>query len=274
MSFEIPFEISTFHTRFEKSWILLRLRGLAKLRDILNIEEGEEDDDQIGAEDDEERKVTVHADGTASAREDKPFVPFSISLDDPSGNSFFQFKDSPSDPQWNMRAYNRTFDQNVTLGLVARPDDMPEQQPAGQAIVDNDHKLSSMEEFEERRKKMHENDDKGNRGVVPEEIFSFPSTCSSCGHELETLMQQVNIPYFQVSNLRRVKCSCSSQNIIIMATNCYACGYRDNEVKSGGAVAPKGKKISLKIEDEEDLSRDLLKVSLLLARLRPILTIV
>lgn len=47
-----------------------------------------------------------------------------------------------------------------------------------------------------------------------------------------------------------------------MATNCYACGYRDNEVKSGGAVAPKGKKITLKVEDEEDLSRDLLKVSL------------
>ena len=35
--------------------------------------------------------------------------------------------------------------------------------------------------------------------VVPDEVYSFPSTCSSCGHELETLMQQVNIPYFQVS---------------------------------------------------------------------------
>jgi hypothetical protein len=46
-----------------------------------------------------------------------------------------------------------------------------------------------------------------------------------------------------------------------MATNCYACGYRDNEVKSGGSVAAKGKKITLKVEDEEDLSRDLLKVS-------------
>jgi hypothetical protein len=46
-----------------------------------------------------------------------------------------------------------------------------------------------------------------------------------------------------------------------MATNCYACGYRDNEIKSGGAVSDKGKKITLKVEDEEDLSRDLLKVS-------------
>lgn len=44
-----------------------------------------------------------------------------------------------------------------------------------------------------------------------------------------------------------------------MATNCYACGYRDNEVKSGGAVSDKGKRITLKVEDEEDLSRDMLK---------------
>ena len=48
-----------------------------------------------------------------------------------------------------------------------------------------------------------------------------------------------------------------------MATNCFACGYRDNEIKSGGAISDKGKKITLKVEDEEDLSRDLLKVSLL-----------
>lgn len=46
-----------------------------------------------------------------------------------------------------------------------------------------------------------------------------------------------------------------------MATNCYACGYRDNEIKSGGAVSDKGKKITLKVEDEEDMSRDMLKVS-------------
>lgn len=46
-----------------------------------------------------------------------------------------------------------------------------------------------------------------------------------------------------------------------MSSNCYACGYRDNEVKSGGSIAPKGKRITLKVEDEEDLSRDMLKVS-------------
>ena len=46
-----------------------------------------------------------------------------------------------------------------------------------------------------------------------------------------------------------------------MSTNCSACGYRDNEVKSGGVVSEKGKKITLKVQDVEDLGRDILKVS-------------
>ena len=46
-----------------------------------------------------------------------------------------------------------------------------------------------------------------------------------------------------------------------MSANCYDCGYRDNEVKSGGAISDKGRKITLKVEDRDDLSRDILKVS-------------
>ena len=47
-----------------------------------------------------------------------------------------------------------------------------------------------------------------------------------------------------------------------MSTNCDRCGYRDNEVKSGSAISEKGKRITLKVEDREDLSRDILKVTL------------
>jgi hypothetical protein len=50
------------------------------------------------------------------------------------------------------------------------------------------------------------------------------------------------------------------QDILIMSTNCDNCGYRDNEVKSGSAISDKGKRITLKVEDREDLSRDILKV--------------
>ena len=45
-----------------------------------------------------------------------------------------------------------------------------------------------------------------------------------------------------------------------MSTNCEYCGYRDNEVKSGAAISAQGKRIILKCEDREDLSRDILKV--------------
>lgn len=153
---------------------------LASLRELLGIDE-----------DDEELAVDS----------EKPFKPTSITLDDPSGNSFFQFIGSASDPQWNMRAYNRTLDQNVTLGLVARADDAPEQQHAGQTVVADDHKLKSAAEFEAMRATQGKNLKDTLDGIVPDEVFSFPSTCSSCGHELETLMKQVNIPYFQVSRL-------------------------------------------------------------------------
>jgi zinc finger protein len=49
-----------------------------------------------------------------------------------------------------------------------------------------------------------------------------------------------------------------------MSTNCTHCGYKDNEVKSGSAISEKGKRIILKVEDAEDLARDILKASALL----------
>jgi len=49
------------------------------------------------------------------------------------------------------------------------------------------------------------------------------------------------------------------QDILIMSTNC---GYKDNEVKSGTAVSEKGQRITLRCEDREDLSWDILKVCL------------
>lgn len=49
-----------------------------------------------------------------------------------------------------------------------------------------------------------------------------------------------------------------------MLSNCYVCGYWDNEVKFGGLIVFKGKRIILKVEDEEDFSWDMFKVSVFL----------
>lgn len=49
------------------------------------------------------------------------------------------------------------------------------------------------------------------------------------------------------------------KEVIIMATNCDACGHRTNEVKSGSGISEKGVKITLRITDPIDISRDVLK---------------
>lgn len=201
---------------------------LTPLRDALGLEEGDEDG-EAGRE-----GAAVMHESSALDKSDKPFQPFTLTLDDPSGNSFLAFKDSPNDAQWNLRAYNRTFDQNVQLGLVEPKKEGEEDE--------HTHKIANESEFHRHRANVVEHD-----GIVPEEVFSFPATCSSCGHELETRMKQINIPYFQ--------------EVILMSSSCPTCGYKDNEVKSGGKISPLGKRITLKIEkdDEDALSRDILK---------------
>lgn len=50
------------------------------------------------------------------------------------------------------------------------------------------------------------------------------------------------------------------KEVIIMATNCDACGYRTNEVKSGSGIEPQGICIEVTVSDPDDLTRDILKV--------------
>lgn len=99
---------------------------------------------------------------------------FTVELNDPAGNSFIQFLGSVSDPKWNFKTYHRTLEQNVQLGLVSGDGDDGENGDEGEQ-------------------------DKGNgQEVGKDEIFVFSGVCSSCGHEIETKMKKVNIPYFKV----------------------------------------------------------------------------
>jgi len=81
---------------------------------------------------------------------------------------------------------------------------------------------------------------------LADEVHQFPTDCSNCGKPCRTKMKVVKIPYFK--------------EVIIMATDCDDCGYKTNEVKSGGGIEEKGKKIALTVESVDDLSRDVLKV--------------
>ncbi|KAI0788815.1 zf-ZPR1-domain-containing protein [Abortiporus biennis] len=187
--------------------------------------------DDSDEEDDEDKPGEVKKPKKASEK-DVPMKPFTLILDDPAGNSFIEFVESMADPKWNLRTYHRTRQQNIDLGLI-NPDAEPEV------------KAKEVQSLEDVKKGEEDDTIGGGLEGENEEIYTFPGTCSSCGHRSDTLIKKVNIPYFK--------------DILIMSTNCDKCGYRDNEVKSGSAISPQGKRITLKVEDREDLSRDILK---------------
>ncbi|KFQ32384.1 Zinc finger protein ZPR1, partial [Merops nubicus] len=77
------------------------------------------------------------------------------------------------------------------------------------------------------------------------EVLQFNTNCPECNAPASTNMKLVQIPHFK--------------EVIIMATNCDSCGHRTNEVKSGGAIEPQGTRITLRITDPSDMTRDVLK---------------
>lgn len=183
------------------------LDGLKEI--IADDEDEDEDEDEEGKDKLENRDLS---------KEDPVARAITITLDDPSGNSFLEFVGSMSDLKWNMRTYERSLEQNRQLGLA----------PPAENKEDN-----AADEAEQQS------------GDLNEEVLEFPGICSRCSRPLVTRMKKVSIPYFKET--------------LIMSTNCEDCGYRDNEIKSGAAISELGKRITLKVEDRDDLSRDILK---------------
>lgn len=173
---------------------------------------------EIIADDEDEDEGKDKREKRELSNEDPVTRAITITLDDPSGNSFLEFVGSMSDLKWNMRTYERSLEQNQQLGLASPAEDAEE---------------NAADEAEQKIEGLNE------------EVFEFPGICSRCGRPLITRMKKVSIPYFK--------------DTLIMSTNCEDCGYRDNEIKSGSAISELGKKITLKVEDRDDLSRDILK---------------
>ncbi|CAL8084221.1 unnamed protein product [Orchesella dallaii] len=87
-----------------------------------------------------------------------------------------------------------------------------------------------------------EEEEKGN---FKDEVLQMPTNCPECSEPCFTKMKVTDIPFFK--------------EVIIMATDCDKCGCRSNEVKSGGGIEPKGKRMKLRVKSKEDFSRDVLK---------------
>jgi zinc finger protein len=144
---------------------------------------------------------------------------FTLIVDDPSGNSYVE----------SVSPYQ--IDNNVKIIHYHRTLD----QDKALSLVSDD-----TEEPNEASSNVWDSPD-----AIKNEVLHFQVNCSNCKAPAETNMKFVNIPFFK--------------EVVIMATNCAACGVRTNEVKSGGGFADKGMRITLKLENQLDLSRDVLK---------------
>ncbi|KAI9703831.1 MAG: nucleolar zinc-finger protein [Candelina mexicana] len=159
--------------------------------------------------------------------------PFRISLDDPAGNSSIEPSPSDSGAKYIRVDYARTAEQNATLSLGYADEETAENATPGASA----HVVPKLQE------------DKGegleDAEIVEGEVYTFPSTCPGCTKPCSTHMKMMDIPHFK--------------QVVIMSTNCDHCGYRTNEVKTGGEVPERGRCITLDVKETADLSRDILK---------------
>ena len=152
--------------------------------------------------------------------------PFSISLDDPAGNSSVEPSPQDTSSSYTRNTYIRTVEQNESLGLApAEPHSGTDGSNNPTTQVEN----TSMNDVD----------------IIEGEIYSLPTPCPGCMQDCEMNIQMVNIPHFK--------------QVIISAITCSACGYRTNDVKTGGKVPDKGTRTILSVEGPEDLKRDILK---------------
>lgn len=178
---------------------------------------------------------------------------FTIEVDDPSGNSYIESYDQDLSKDENLQItyYERTRDQNEKLGLKVEdqseqeagapppeiaPND-PHHGPGAYGIVAPGAAVA--------RARNGEIEKVFGKYTSPEEVMVFPGTCDNCGADAQTRMFVTNIPFFG--------------EVIIMSNACDTCGSKNSEVKPGGGVSDKGHTITLKVVDEIDMNRDVIK---------------
>ncbi|CCW69670.1 unnamed protein product [Phytomonas sp. Hart1] len=147
-------------------------------------------------------------------------TPFTMIVDDPSGNSYVEGR------------YDKNFqtrDPQLEIYESERTD------------IDRQLLGLSIDYNTQRTKEEEEEVDTGHL----DDISCLPSQCPACNRMGDIKMHVCDIPYFKET--------------IIMAFKCDYCGYKNNEVKSGGPISEQGLRLILRVENEADLKRDILK---------------
>lgn len=168
--------------------------------------------------------------------------PFTLVLTDPSGHSFIENPFAPEKDKFGVVEYFQPTKQQLQdMGFV--PDDqVDEEEEKTTELKVKEGGASAREGFKVSgalSKKLDTFFD------VTQKVAAFQGNCHACHADSEVRMCMTDIPNFGP--------------IVIMVSDCEKCGYKDSEVKPGGAISQLGKKISLKVTTLDDLSRDLIK---------------
>jgi zinc finger protein len=144
-------------------------------------------------------------------------LPFTITIDDPAGNSSFEPSPSDSSGKYARHEYPRSAAENATLGLgdttetatvdtteaatVDTTGDAPAAEIRPEYHADQMYPAMPAEV-------MVNNVDEDD--IVENQVYSFPATCPGCTRSCATNMKMVNIPHFK--------------QVVLMSTVCEHCG--------------------------------------------------
>jgi zinc finger protein len=178
------------------------------------------------------RKVKTYLDGEK--------FPLTIKVRDPSGNSCIKNPFAPrQDKNLEVTQFERSMEELVAMGYSV------ENAKAEQEAIETKKlctKLNFSKPFEENN-------------FLTQEPVIFAVPCHSCGIMGEVRMCQTSVPYFT--------------DLIIMSFRCDYCGAHSTETKSNGEVKENASVLTLKVEGDGDLKRDLFKVPVPPRRARP-----
>ena len=155
-------------------------------------------------------------------------LPLTISLDDPAGNSWIEpsSSDAKAKSKYIHDQYPRSRAQNASLGLGEAGETKTDDSGPIQLRPDDDDGMDDVD-------------------ILEGKVYDILVYCPGCSQEAQMLTQMVNIPHFK--------------QVILTTTVCDACGYKTNDVKTGGEVPEKGNRIWLDVKNPKDLGRDILK---------------
>ncbi|KII69116.1 Zinc finger protein ZPR1 [Thelohanellus kitauei] len=125
--------------------------------------------------------------------------PFTLILDDPSGNSFIECPNLPDPEIWSLE-YMRTWDEDIKIGIYEHEDQPVTQDKSG--TVDQKSSQQLDEENDKTVKMAH--------------------ICTKCHRPAHISLQKVDVPHFQ--------------QVFLSSTVCESCGYHSSELMECGMI--------------------------------------